>query len=264
MANLVQRHHFDCSCRDGKWLAGRFGVCAGSVFRFETYSHARVARPHKATRIYEDAEIKVVIPAGWRVAPQDEILSHVGAGVSLGNSVSEGDGKVLMEKGRYTLGIAYHTDHASGIEGGRFIEIFDIPWPNVDDEWTCSLYLGGYVQPASRLLTFTNIIVDSGDAKVQENCGIRKDFGRWVEKDGVRSIEGIRRWFGGYFTTADGGYFFDSDGNDCGQKAYTLTFQASEPDRLPVLDDPGLKKVVQEAIDIVDSIHYKRCPPARP
>jgi hypothetical protein len=189
-------------------------------------------------------------------------VSYTGAGTSLGNSVTGGDGRLLLEKGGYTLGIAYNTSHASGVEGGRFIEIFNIPWPNVDDGWTCSLYLGGYVQPASRVLTFTNLTVDSGDAKVRENCGIRRSLGHWTEKDGARSFEGERRWFGGYFTTAEGGFFFDSNGEGCCQKAYTMTFQASKPDQLPVVGSSGLKKMIQESIDIVDSIHYKRCPPA--
>jgi hypothetical protein len=38
--------------------------------------------------------------------------------------------------------------------------------------------------------------------------------------------------------------------------------QASTPDQLPVVGNPALKKIIQEAIDIVDSIHYKRCAPA--
>ena len=222
-------------------------------------------RVHRnSQRMYEDAEIKVVIPPGWRIAPQDEMQRKIGAGVSLGNSVGRLDRAVLLEKNGYTLAIAYHTGHASGVEGGRFIEIFNIPWPGLDDAWTCSGYLAYRAQPASRILIFTNITVESGDAKVRENCGIPKDLGRWIEKDGSKSFEGERRWFGGYFTTADGGWFFDSDGERCGQKAYTLTFQASTPDQLPVDGDPRVKKIVEEAIDVVDSIHYKRCPPAVP
>ncbi len=216
----------------------------------------------KSKNVYEDTEIKVVIPADWRIVPHDEIVKNGRAGASLGNSVSQAKGKLLLENSGYTLGIAYNTSQASGIIGGRFIEIFNIPWPNVDDAWTCSLYLESYAQPASRVLIFTNLTVDSGNAKVRENCGIRKDFGRWIEKNGSRTFDGERRWFGGFFTTARGGYFFDSSGDGCGEKAYTLTFQASMPDRLPEVGEPGLNKMIQGAIDIVDSIHYKRCPPA--
>jgi hypothetical protein len=39
------------------------------------------------TKIYEDAEIKAVISANWRVAPQDEIWSDAGAGIPLGVAV---------------------------------------------------------------------------------------------------------------------------------------------------------------------------------
>jgi len=73
---------------------------------------------------------------------------------------------------------------------------------------------------------------------------------------------GERRWFGGYFTTEDGGWFFESEGDACGEKAYTLTFEADSPDMLPVMGDSQLRRIIHEAIDIVDSIHYKRCPPA--
>ena len=221
------------------------------------------SRDSKKRRVYEDSEVRIAIPPGWIVAPRDELSGNRGAGASLGNSVSEASGKVVLEKADYVLGIAYHTDHASGIEGGRFIEIFNIPWPNIEDLWTCSLYLRGSVYPASRILTFTNLVVDSGDDKARENCGIRQDLGSWKVKDGSRVFEGERRWFGGYFTTADGGWFFDSQGNGCGLKAYTLTYRATMPDHLPTPDDPQRKRMTEEAIDLVNSIHYKRCPPAR-
>lgn len=226
-----------------------------------TVTHVPLAHG-KPTNIYEDAEIKLVIPPDWKIVPDNEIVNNGRPGASLGNSIRQAKGKLLLENSGYTLGIAYNTTRPSGIVGGRFIEVFNIPWPDVDDAWTCSLYLGSYAQPASRVLIFTNLTVDSGDAKVRENCGIHKDFGRWIEKNGSRTFEAERRWFGGFFTTAGGGYFFDSSGDGCGEKAYTLTFQASMPDRLPVVAEPGLNRMIHEAIDIVDSIHYKRCPPA--
>jgi len=214
----------------------------------------------KSAKAYEDAQIKVAIPDGWRVVPDAEVVKPTKVSVSLGNSVSGGQG-IFLEKNGYTLAIACNTGHASGIEGGRFIEIFNIPWPEVEDVSSCSGYFGRSVQPVNRTLTFTNLIVDTGDPRLQENCGIH-GAGHWTEKDGVKSFEGERRWFGGFFTTVDGGYFFDSGDEGCGLKAYTFTSQASTPDQLPVVDDPALKKMVQEAIDIVDSIHYKRCAPA--
>ena len=80
---------------------------------------------------------------------------------------------------------------------------------------------------------------------------------------------GDRRWFGGYFRTKYGGYFFGGD-DGCGLKAYSLTSQATTVDRLPIADipnqknNPALEKTIQEAIDIVNSIHYKRCLPFSP
>jgi hypothetical protein len=225
---------------------------------------------HKTAIVYEDKEIRVVIPSGWSVVPESAIKRPDGPAMSLGNSVSQGAGKLILETSRYTLGIAYNTSHASGVEGGRFIEAFNIPWPGIDDAWTCSGQLREYPQPASRHLIFINLIVETGDEKVRENCAIQKELGSWREKDGQKEKEydyGDRRWFGGYFTTEYGGYFFGGDSDGCGLKAYTLTSQATTPDGLPIADIPNqdnnheLEKTIQEAIDIVNSIQYKRCAP---
>jgi len=213
-------------------------------------SHA-VKKPPKD---YEDGEIKVRIPPGWLI---------------VSNSQDKGrEGALLLEKNGYTLSLAYHTGHASGIYGGRFVEIFGLNWPGIDDAWTCSGYLQQIPQPASRHLIFVNVIVPTGDDKVRENCGIEKEFGMWTEKDGQKEFDyGDRRWFGGYFQDLGGGYFFGDDEDGCGLKAYTLTSDATSPERLPIANissqnnNPTLEKIIQEAIDIVNSIHYKRCRP---
>jgi hypothetical protein len=103
---------------------------------------------------------------------------------------------------------------------------------------------------------FTNVLVDPNRTGIDEHCAIKIGSRAWGDENGV-----IRRWFGGYFRTAEGGYFFGSQGEGCGEKAYTLTFQAQRPDRLPNFNNRALKKMIQEAIDIVDSIQYKRCAP---
>jgi len=205
-------------------------------------------------RVYEDDEIKVVIPAGWTISSGDRSAAQ---SASIG-----GDHRLLLVNNRYTLELAYDTDHASGVNGGRFIEAFTIPWLDEDDAWDCSLHIRGKPQPVNRALMFMNLILDSGDASVREKCGIQKDLGYWTENGGTKIFVGERRWFGGYFTTAAQSWFFESRGDDCGEKAYTLTSKAKTPDELPDENDSGLKKIINEAITIVDSIHYKRCPPA--
>jgi len=209
--------------------------------------------PRKSPEVYGDREIEVKISKGWRI---------------LGTGNEEPRGRLLLEKDHYTLSLAYHTGQASGIIGGRFTEILRIPWPGLDDEWTCSGYLRQVSWPASRHLLFVNLIVDSGDAKVRENCGIQKALGTWIEKGGQKRFDfGDERWFGGYFTTESAGYFFGGDADGCGLKAYTLTSQATTPEQLPIADipnqdnNPALEQIIQEAIDIVNSIHYKRCAP---
>jgi hypothetical protein len=176
-------------------------------------------------------------------------------------------GMLLLEKSGYRLSLGYHLGHASGIVGGRFIEAFAMNWPGLDDAWNCSLYLKEYAQPASRNLVFVNLIIDSGNDKVRENCGIQKNLGYWTAIDGAKQYQGELRWFGGYFREAYGGYFFGPDGDGCAEKAYTLTSLAGSPGRLPTAEnplresDPALEKVINEAIDIVNSIHYKQCAP---
>ena len=158
-------------------IAPRIVIPASAQTQSVESNHSGVpaAAARKSPRIYEDGEIKVEIPEAWSI-------------VSNPNSSNPGkkhpEGTLLLVKRGYTLSLAYHTGHASGIDGGRFIEIFNIPWPGVDDGWTCGGYLREDPWPASRQLIFVNLIVESGDPKVRENCGIQRELGSWSEKDG--------------------------------------------------------------------------------
>jgi len=207
--------------------------------------------------VYEDREIRVKIPAGWRILPSPQTSR---------SDTADTPGRLSVEKSGYKLSLGYHVGHASGIIGGRFIEAFDLYWPGLEDLWTCSGYLTEYPQPASRNLIFINLVIDTGDPKVRENCGISKNLGAWRENNGAKEYVGEKRWYGGYFRPEEGGYFFGGDSDDCQSKAFTLTPEAKAADELPdagnpLLQVPDLRNIVQEAIDIVNSIHYKRCAP---
>jgi hypothetical protein len=208
------------------------------------------ARP-ASTKVHEDDEVKIPIPAGWMIATGD----HPAV------AINDAKGQLLLSRTNYTLALAYDTQQVSGIIGGRFIEIFTIPWLGADEAWDCSLHLSSSPQPASRALMFLNVIFRTDDPEVRGKCGIQKALGYWTNKGGAKQTVGEQRWFGGFFTTAGGGRFFQSVGTGCGQKAYTLTSKAKTPDELPLPDDQDLRKTIAEAIDIVNSIHYKRCPP---
>jgi hypothetical protein len=227
------------------------GMISGLALKTDSQSpstKSQIAKPGNThtpptpPKFYEDDEIKVQIPEGW--------------------IISSAEGKISLAKNGYTLGLAYHTGHASGGDSGRFIEMLTIPWLQIDDAWTCSLYLGQRPQPASRALMLINLTFNTDDTKVRTNCGIPKDLGYWTDDGNQKTLVGDRRWFAAYFTTASGGWFFLSDGSGCVDKAYTLTSKATTPEELPDPNDPNLKKIIAEAIDIVDSIHYKRCPPS--
>ena len=218
-------------------------------------AHERRTSP----KVYEDDEVNIRIPVGWMIATGDHpaVAPYDGAG----SSITQAKGKLILSKNNYTLALAYDAEHASGPEGGRFIEILRIPWLDANEAWDCSLHLSQYPQPASRTLMFMNIIFRTDDPEVREKCGIQRDLGYWANEAGTRRIVGEQRWFAGFFTTAERGWFFQSDGASCKEKAYTLTSKAKTPDELPVTDDHDLRNIIAEAIDIVNSIHYKRCAP---
>ena len=213
-----------------------------------------------SVKVYEDDEVQIRIPAGWTVATGAH--PAVAPYDTVGSSIVRAKGRLLLSKSRYTLALAYDTQHASGIIGGRFIEVLRIPWLSADDAWNCSLHVSELQQPASGTLRFVSIVFHTSNPEVREKCGIEKDLGYRAGKGKVRQIVGEERWFAGYFTTADGGCFFQSHGVNCGEKAYTLTSNAKTPGELPVVGDARLKRVIAQAIGIIDSIDYKRCAPA--
>ena len=130
--------------------------------------------------------------------------------------------------------------------------MFRIPWlVDVSDSWACGGYLRERPQPVNRTLLLIDLILEGLDSEARERCGIPKD------------LLFDAHWFSAYFTTAQGGYFFESYGADCAEKGYTLSSSGKTPTDLPMADDPTLQRIIGEAIDIVASIHYKRCPPAR-
>jgi len=238
---------------------GSGGLLAGRAQALPAKAPAQNSNAvHAVPMIFEDDEIKLRIPAGWKIERSDPSLQW--------NSPSDESsplphlGALLLIKQGYRLSLAYDTGHASGVLGGRFIEAFSIPWLDVDDAWQCSLYLQQVPQPASRELIFLNLTFDTGLPEVREKCGIAKDLGYWSGNQ----VVGEQRWFGGYFTTEGGGWFFDSQGKICGVKTYTLTKLAKTPEELPDMNDPELKRIIEESIDLVDAIRYKRCPPAAP
>lgn len=211
-------------------------------------SHATSSPPE----VYEDDEIKILFSSGWKVSRTDRpAVLLVKGHPAVVQFPAPGHGLLLTKNG-YTLSLNDAAGQTSPIGGGRFFEVFRIPWlVDVSDTWGCGGYFLEKSQQPSQGLLFFNLVFDSGSSEVRKACGIPKDL----------VIE--RRWFAGYFTTAKGAWIFDSDGAECAEKAYTLTSDAKTPDQLPFVDDLGLKKIIKEAMDIVSSIHYKRCPPAQ-
>jgi hypothetical protein len=224
----------------------RFCLLFVAVISGRTLAQSGAPGHRAKPEIYEDDEVKIAIPVGWsRSVPRHP------------------EGQLFLEKDGYTLALIYQAGHASGGTGGRFIEAFKMPWLNVDDAWTCSTVLNDFPQPASRTLLFRNILINTADPHVRTQCGILKDLGQEVSlpRDGKR-IES-QRWFAGYFTSGMGGFFFDESDlrSGCLSKVYKLTSPAQKPEQLPLPEDANLRRIIQESIDIVNSIDYKRCEP---
>jgi hypothetical protein len=226
----------------------RFGVLLIAVISGHTSAQSSPTRDRSKPEIYEDDDVNIAIPVGWsRSVPKHP------------------EGQLFLEKNGYTLALIYRAGHASGITGGRFIEALKIPWLNVDDAWTCSTVLKDFPQPASRTLLFKNILINTADPHVRKQCGIPKDLSQEVSLPNGGKVSEGNRWFAGYFTSAVGGFFFEESDprSGCLSKLYTLTSPAQKPEQLPLPQDANLRRTVQESIDIVDSIQYKRCAPSR-
>src|SRR5579872_3180411 len=108
--------------------------------------------------VFEDDEVRIPIPNGWTVSSGDHPAVDPYGNGAAGNSVDNAKGKLLLRKGRYTLAIAYDTEHASGVTGGRFIEALTIPWLDPMEAWECNGSFTAIPQPASRMLIFQNLI----------------------------------------------------------------------------------------------------------
>jgi hypothetical protein len=145
-------------------------------------------KPHGAMSVYEDDQVRIVVPADWTVVTESN--PRLDQFAELGRSITSAKGKLLLKKTGYTLGIAYDTEQTSGIIGGRLIEILSIPWPIVDDEWSCIDSFKHEPQPASRELMFVNLIVDSGGPMSGKPVVLRTtwDIGRTKVGRGTLSV----------------------------------------------------------------------------
>jgi hypothetical protein len=218
------------------------------------FSIQEVSASRNSTDVFEDSQIRMEIPRSWKIMrttySADDPRMPSPPAVPQTLIPSPGNG-VLLQKETYTLTLVYGPGHhASGIVGGRFIEVFHVPWlQDVSDSWACGGYLHQTTQPVNKRLKLVNLVFDHPSREAIRQCQLPAGF------------ENESRWFAAYFTTAPGEWFFASKGSDCGDSAYTLTSAAQRPSELPQTSDGALKKVINEVIGGVASIHYKRCPP---
>lgn len=202
-------------------------------------------------RVYDDDQIAIKIPAGWNVidtqvrikASADAFPALTGYAVP----ITSKSGLVLEKRG-YLLALV-HSAGSTRVPGGSFSEVLRIPWlPELSQEETCSVFMRKYPQPVNRRLIFINLVLVIADKTAENACAIHDNR--------------ARRWFLGYFTTA-GSLSFSSICENCSEKIFTLSTIIKSPAELPDLDDHLFRTIRDEAVGIVDSIRYKRCPPGK-
>jgi hypothetical protein len=135
----------------------------------------------------------------------------------------------------------------------------------MDRAGRCGDHLTSGPQPASRTLMFVNLLMDSGIADIRKSCGVPEVLAQWfsVPQDGPQAT--TRRSVGGFFSTEVYRWFLDgtpgSFTETCKTRMYSLTTSAKRPGQLQRPSYPQLQRIIQESINIVDSIEYKRCAP---
>jgi hypothetical protein len=249
-------------------LFGLGGVTYGqtSSTASDTRRESIAGRSLEPQSFFENVELKLQIPPGWSIAIPDYDSRSKAEFPPMTSSIAltglDPRSGLVLTKRAYTLVLAYETGHASGISGGRFAEILRIPWLDDGEDGACTDKFQVRNQPVDRTLTFTNLILEQGDPTVLNECGF-PDKLAGKQRGGRRKNSAVRnRWFAGFFGTATPGWFIESNNEYCADKAYFMVSAATDPNQLPFVDDPKLKKIIDEAIEIVASIRYKRCPPA--
>ena len=192
----------------------------------------------QAPNIYEDDEIRVLIPPGWTQSSGDPELEPL-----LRDPATR---TLQLDKAGYTLSLAYNVAAPRAAAARRFTEVFALPWLDPAQVDGCSFYFKRSQQPTSEALLFIGLWLDTSNPAERGACAVPADLGR--------------RWLAGYFTVPNGGYFLRSAGPACGQKVFTLIRQAKTPGQLPPSDDPRLLGIIAEAGRIVTTLRYKRCP----
>lgn len=248
----------------GSVLAVTAAICATSAKCDSRTSSPAVSQGKQTKRgsvratdkVYEDDAVRIRIPHDWKVLrvgrPDDPLAVH--APMVAGLLPSPGDGVVLGSRG-YILTLFDKASQASGMIGGRFIEVFQIPWiPDAQDAWGCGDFLRKVPEQAGDL-QFISLTLDQPSSRIHQVCHI------------PANVMVRHRWFAGYFSSSEEGYFFEHGPSGCVphvegclpfERVYTLTGYATTPSELPDVSDPTLQKVIKEAIQIVDSIQYKR------
>ena len=221
--------------------------------------------------IFEDDRIKVIVPRGWTVEPETSPV--YGADY---NVVGERIVGAVLKNGNYRLYLLTHKSQASGIVGGRFAEIVSYvsPWlANVPNDFgnTCIGHLQNQATPVNRQLSRVDLYFNPAKVKKQSQLTAFKQCGRPARRGDL--------WYGSYFTEtcpAGGqpplerdrgcdGYFlvYQNLSGKAPQQdpdwemVYALTYNTNSPNGIPLRGDRTLRRVMQEANGIIDSIKYK-------
>jgi hypothetical protein len=206
--------------------------------------------------VFEDDRIRVGIPSGWSVQPATETVT--------GEKTYQSPIGALFTKDHYKLYLLSHHGQASGVEGGRFSEVVEYvsPWIDMSESPWLPCPSQGSEAVTNNKLSRMDLYFDTSHVskKALADCG-------------NPTVKGAL-WYGSYFSetcqaedspNACGGFFLTyqdlsgkppQDSNEW-QMTYALTYDTATPNALPMKGDSELRRVLQEANEIVSSIVYK-------
>jgi hypothetical protein len=156
--------------------------------------------------------------------------------------------------------------HASGVDGGRFVEIaqYVAPWIDMSEPGMCVAFLQRKTTLVTGKLSRNDLYFDTVHAvkNALQQCGNPEGKGVF--------------WYGSYFSERCprklhdweecGGYFLghnrvagkqETPSTGFGMMTFTVSYKTDDPDLLPKRGYPDLDKILKEATGIVQRITYK-------
>ncbi len=178
--------------------------------------------------VYEDEVIKLAYPEGWK---KQEVAQPVKT--------------AILNKKNYTVVVATNYLTAGNIDPGQLAELVStvVPWLPLENATECMKYLTDETKTVNGNVKLHNLYFSTGSASadVKKKCG-------------NPSMGGVL-WYGSYFEQ-NGEYFI---GPDLTRQIFAaVVYHADSADKLPYKGDANLATILNEAVEMIKNIEYKK------